>query len=552
MIAKPFHRCGYFVWAVRCEPGKQSPMRLLVLTLIAAMLAGCTGQGSGGAAEPGPDRLVRLADSEIRGLDPQIYSDLASLRVAADQFEGLTRFDGSGAAVPGLADRWTVSADGRGWRFTLRKGLTFSDGHAITAPLFAALWRRVNDPATGSPHIALFEAIADVTADGEGVVVVTLEAPFPQLPALLAHPAMAALPLHLPGDWTALRPLVTSGAYRTTGWRLNDRLIMARNPRWHGGAAPIGTVVWKPVDDALAGMRLFLAGDADISGDYPQSRHGWLMSKVPDSIRTGDYLGSYYFTLNTRKPPFDDVRVRQALSMAVDREWIARALLPMGNAPAYGIVPPAIMGNNATRPRWAAWPLPQRKAMAKQMLRAAGYDPDNPLRFEIRINSSAEHRRMAVALAAMWKPLGVEASILNSEPALHFAAMRRGDFQMARSGWIADLAAPENFLAVHRSDAGDVNYSGHADARFDAGLDRAMATADPAARMSAMRQAEMRLLEQMPIIPLWFYRSGALVAPRVTGWRDNAGNIHPSATLSLRHGSRKEATTISQQSKGTQ
>lgn len=511
---------------------------LLFSLLAALLLSGCSGEPAASGSAPERDRLVRLADAEIRGLDPQVYSDLASLRVAADQFEGLTRFDGAGQAVPGLARGWTISPDGRSWTFRLRPDLRFSDGTPIRASVFARGWQRLNDDATGSPHAALFAAITDITAPDADTVVVRLGAPFPQLSALLAHPAMAALPLHRPAagaDWTAERPLVTSGPYRTRDWRLNDRLVLERNPNWHGGQAAIATVVWKPVDDALAGMRLFLAGEADISGDYPQSRHGWLAQQRPDAVRTGDYLGSYYFTLNTRKPPFDDLRVRRALGMAVDRAWITRALLPMGNAPALGIVPPALYDGRTVRPDWADWPLTRRQREAARLLAQAGYSPQRPLRFEIRINSSAEHRRMAVALAAMWKPLGVEASILNSEPALHFAAMRRGDFQMARSGWIADLPAPENFLAVHRSDAGEVNYSGYADPRFDALLDAAMAQGDPALRAEAMARAEARLIEAMPVIPLWFYRSGALVAPRVAGWTDNPGNIHPSAALSLRH-----------------
>lgn len=506
------------------------------IMLTALVLTACSQPGAPSRSGPGPDRLVRLADAEIRGLDPQTYSDLASLRIAADQFEGLTRFDGSGNAVQGLASGWTVSPDGLAWRFALRPDLRFSDGTPITAPVFARGWQRLNDKATGSPHTALFAAIRSVEAEDDASVVVTLAAPFPQLPALLAHPAMAALPLHRAkagADWTAERPLVTSGPYRTRDWRLNDRLVLERNPNWHGGRAPIGSVIWKPVDDPLAGMRLFLAGEADISGDYPQSRHEWLKQRWPGAVHTGDYLGSYYFTMNTRKPPFDDARVRRALAMAVDREWLTRALLPMGNAPAYGIVPPTLQGGTAVRPGWASLPLKRRQAAARRLLIAAGFGPTRPLRFEIRINSSAEHRRMAVALAAMWKPLGVEASVLNSEPALHFAAMRRGDFQMARSGWIADLSAPENFLAVHRSDAGEVNYSGFADPGYDALLDRAMAEPDPARRIAAMRAAEARLLEAMPVIPLWFYRSGALVAPRVRGWTDNSGNIHPSAALSL-------------------
>ncbi|MEZ5710388.1 MAG: peptide ABC transporter substrate-binding protein [Blastomonas sp.] len=512
-------------------------MRHILVLLLVLALGGCA--GNDGAGQPlEKDQLVRLSDSEIRGLDPQKYSDLASLRIAADQFEGLVRFDADGRAVPGLAESWTVSADGLAWTFRVRDSLRFSDGAAIDARLFERLWKRLNDPETASPHVPLFAVIDSVAASGDGQLVVTLSSPFPQLPELMAHPAMAALPMHIidqRGDgWTAVRPLVTSGAYRLARWRLNDRLELERNPRWHGGEAPVARIMWRPVDDSLAAMRLFLAGAADIAGDYPQTRHDWLKRERPDAVRNGDYLGSYYFAFNTRQSPFDDVRVRRALAMAVDRQWIADTLLPMGNAPAWGVVPPALYDGQGSRPGWAAWPRKNQLREARRLLVQAGYHAGHKLRFEIRINSSAEHRRMAVAMAAMWRPLGVEAQILNSESSLHFAAMRRGEFALARSGWIADLPAAENFLAVHRSDAGAINYSGYASPAYDAALDRAGREADPERRQALFRTAEMMLIEDAPVIPLYYYRTGSLVGPRVAGWRDNAGNIHPSATLSLR------------------
>ncbi|MEO1045999.1 MAG: peptide ABC transporter substrate-binding protein [Pseudomonadota bacterium] len=502
------------------------------LLLLALVLTGCTkASQQDSATGTGPDTLVRLSDAEIRGLDPQKYSDLASLRVARDQFDGLTRYNGAGEAVAAIARDWTVSKDGKLWQFRLVDTALFSDGTAITAPLFAKLWQRLNDTATASPHRELFRAIANITAEDAQTVRITLAHPFPELPSLLAHPAMAALPMHLietRGDgWTAMRPLVTSGAYRLTRWRLNDAAALERNPQWHATTPPVARVIWKPMDDKLAGMRLVLSGAADIAHSYPDNRHRWLQHNHPEYLRSSDYLGTYYFAFNTRRPPFDNADVRRALSMTVDRAFLSRTLQPFGNHPACGVVPPALLENAAN----GCSLTPEKRETARRLLVGAGYDEANPLRFTMRINSAREHSRVAVALAAMWRALPVEAQILNSEATLHFASLRRGDFDLARSGWIADLPTADNFLAVHRSDAGSVNYSGYASSDYDALLDNASASAD--GRDALLAKADALIARDAPVLPLYFYRASALVSPRIVGWQDNVLNIHPSATLSL-------------------
>jgi oligopeptide transport system substrate-binding protein len=502
---------------------------VLIALTIAALLGGCHRP----TQLRDPHILVRVAEDEAKGLDPQAYSDLASMRIAADQFEGLTRFDADGHPEPGLAASWTTSADGLHWRFQLRPALHFSDGKAITAQTLVNVFARLRDSKTASPVLTLFEAIESVEAASPAVAMVTLRHPFPALPELLALPAMAALPLHRT-NWTADRPLVTSGAFRLSSWALGDVIRLDANPAWHDGAPPVAHVEWRPVSDGLTALRLFESGGADTVGDIPSARLASLKRAAPDAVHIAPYRGSYYFAFNTRRPPFNDARVRQALSLAVERQWLADRLIATGITPAWGIIPDGTSGLTALHPVWADWPRAKRLTAARALLLAAGYGPAHPLAFDIRFNSDTDHRRISVALAAMWKPLGVEAHLLNSEASLHFASLRRADFALARSGWIADLSVPENFLGVHRSDGGAVNYSGFADRRYDAALDIALGIADPSKRAAAMRAVETILADQAPILPLYHYVSKSLVATRVGGWRDNAANIHPSRTLRIK------------------
>ncbi len=511
-----------------------------IIPLLLLFLVACSPAQNNSRQQTGS--LIRLTENDARGLDPQMVSDLSSTRIAQDQFEGLTRFNGAGLPEAGLAKAWTISADGKSWTFTLRSKIIFSDGTPIHSDIFNKALARIRDEKSGSPHASLFAVIKSVEAINTQTLRITLLNPFPALPALLAHPAMAALPFHridkLGEAWTADRPLVTSGAYHLTDWRLNQRMTLNRNPKWHDVPAPTAKVIWQPMDNVLSGMRLMLSGGADVSTEFPSNRLAWLKQHYPKLVHGSPFLATYYFAFNTRRPPFDDARVRNALAIAVDRKWMADKMLAAGNEPAWGLLPGSLRGSGADAASITPLSGPQsraaRMANATDLLKQAGYDAKNPLRFEIRFNSSAEHRRAAVAMATMWRDIGVEAKLLNSESSLHFDSLKRGDFDMARSGWVADFPAPENFLSVHRSDAGAQNYSGYANPAYDAALDAALAEADPTIRSAKMRVAEEMLIADMPILPLYFYVTRALVNPNVIGWQDNIANVHPSRTLAIR------------------
>lgn len=499
-------------------------LRALFVPAAAALLACC-----GAPARQAPaDTLVRLSEDEVKSLDPAKASDLTSLRVAADLFEGLTRYRADGSVEPGLAAGWSASADGLLWRFQLRPGLRWNGGAPIVAADFARGFARLRAPATASPNAGLFDSVAAIEAPDAATVLIRLKQPYPALLELLAHPAAAAVAF----DGSAPR---ASGPYRLVRRRLHDRIELAANPDyWDAAHVPVPKVAWIPVEDRQTAMRMFRAAAADTVPDFPASQLGFLRRQMPGAVRIAPYRGVQYWAFNTRRPPFDDARVRRALSMAVERDRITGRLLGVGNPPATSLVPPGLGGYGpAVEPAWARWPIERRRAEARRLLAEAGHGPAKPLIVEARFASDPDNRRMAVALASFWKPLGVELRAFNTEATLHYAALRAGEFQIARASWIGDVSAPENFLAVHRSDAGPINYSGYRSPAYDRALSAALAEADPARRTSRMRAAEAILVADAPVLPIYFYVTKNLVSGRVQGWRDNLANVHPSRTLTL-------------------
>jgi oligopeptide transport system substrate-binding protein len=521
------------------------------VALIAASMTGCSGDQ---ATQRAADTIYRVNEDELSSLDPHKISAVVDTRVARDMFEGLTDFAADGSIIPGLAESWTADKSGRVWTFRMRRGAVFSDGVPIAAQNVVASLQRLFTPAIASPNASLLFAIrnaeqatkGDVPVAAIGVdaiddltVRITLARPFPALPELLAHACAVVLPLHVinkfPDTWTRPEHIAVSGPYYPTSWILHSRLLLAKNLKYREArAVKLQHVVYLPISDDQTALRKFSAHEVDILTDFPTGRLDGLRKRHGSEVRIEPYRGSFYYVFNLRKPPFDNRNIRLALNMAVDRDIITKLVLPLGMRPAYSAVPPDIAGyGDPVLPVWAAWPMAKRLTEAHRLLAAAGVGPDHPLTFELRYNSDDDHRRLALALAQMWKPLGVRAVLFNSEASVHFSNLRAHTFALARSGWIADFSGADNFLGVYAGNAGRLNYTGYASPAFDHDLTAALAFADPAARNLALRRAETGMLADMPILPLYFYVSKALVSKDVQGWQRSPAGIHLSKYLAV-------------------
>jgi oligopeptide transport system substrate-binding protein len=525
--------------------------QLLCAAFLLAGLASCHGDQ---AQQRAADTLYRVNEDELSSLDPQKVSTVIDTRVARDLFEGLTDYAADGSIVPGLATGWMVDRSGLIWTFTLRKDARFSDQSLITARDVAYSLRRLFTPAVSAPNASLLFAIRNaeaatkgsvpvdaigVTAPDDLTVRITLERPFPALPEVLAHATAVVVPEKTiekyRDDWTKLDHIVVSGAFKPVQWDMHSQLRLDKNNAYHRAATvALQHVIYLPISEDQTALRKYRAHEVDVLADFPTGRVDGLRKLHGTEVRIEPYRGSYYYVFNTRRKPFNDKNVRLALNLAVDRDIITRLVVPLGMRPAYSVVPPDLPGYGApVMPAWANWPMPQRLAEARRLLAAAGVDRQHPLRFEVRYNSDDDHRRIALAMAEMWKPLGVQAVLFNSEASVHFANLRAHSFDMARSGWIADYSGADNFLGVYESNAGRLNYSGYTFPEFDQLLTTAHSEADSAKRNLLLRQAETMLLDDMPVLPLYFYVSRNLVSKDVRGWRAAPSGIHLSKYLSV-------------------
>ena len=542
-----------------------------------------------GAAAAG--RLERGNGPEPGTLDAHKCQEVACANILRDLYEGLVTEAADGRLVPGMAERWESDAEGRVWTFHLRPGLRWSDGAPLDAPQVVASFRRAFAPETAAPFASHFDALHHAAAVQAGEVApeaLGVDAPDPrtvrfrltrraQLPALLTLPI--AYPVSLPAvarhGRAHTRPgrLVGNGAYRLAAWTPQANLTLERNPHFHDAAAvAIASVRYHVTEDAAAELQRFAAGDLHITETVPPQPLDGLRARFGGQLRIAPYLGAFWLGFNLDRPPFGgcapdarrtgadvhadvytDVdididadhgdtacalraaRLREALSLAVDRQILVRHVTALGETPAWGIVPPGIPGYAPAQLHWSGWTQARREAQARALYRAAGYSQDAPLEIELRYNTSTPHRRMALAVAAMWRStLGVRVRLRNEEWRVFVQNRRqRAITQVFRGGWIGDVADPRNFLAGFADD-GALNWPGYGDPHYRTLVARADTARSEAARNAWLRAAETRLLHQHALIPLYFYTSKHLVADAVDGWQANPLDRHATRWLRLR------------------
>ncbi len=504
---------------------------------------------AGGAA---PIVFRRGNGPEPATLDPQRAQDENSRDVIRDLYEGLVAETSTGEQVPGAASSWSVSEDGLEWTFNLRPEGRWSNGDAVTAADFVAGFRRAVDPATASTEAGLLMPVAGareiiageaapetlgVQAPDPHRLVLTLARPTPYLLGLLTHPV--TFPVHRPslaehGNGFA-RPgrMVTNGAYRLDAWEPQSYVQLVRN-EFFRERPQVDRVRFMTFDLAEAELNHYRTDALDYTSQIPMARYQWLKDNLGDELYLTPALSTQYWLFNTLRPPTDDLRVRQALAMAVDREQLVDAVLGSGDAPAFGLVPPGVLNYTAQSFAWLELPMPERIGRARALLAEAGYGADNPLQLTVHYNTDENLRRVAVAVTSMWREhLGVESMLYNEEFRVMLSRRKDPDqWRVLRLSWRGDYNDASNFLEILKT-TGAVSDTGYDDPVYEGLLRDAAVEQDPAARRALLEAAERRMLESVPILPLYHPVSRQMVKPWVRGYAPNILNRTYTRNISI-------------------
>ena len=516
-------------------------MQMRRIALVAVVLLGLAGCGGPESTNSNLTVLKRGISTDPETLDAHKARSIQAADVLRDLGEGLMGYSATGELINAGAVSWTVSDDGLVYTFQLRPEARWSNGDPVTAEHFVFSVNRLIDPGTAAFYAQLLVDVAEVRAIDDLTLEIRLERPTPYLLGLMTHPATfpmhpASLAEH--GEGFA-RPgkLVTNGAYVLSNWIPGSVLTLDRNVHyWNNGATAIDQVQHHVLTQEMTELARYRAGEIDITSSVPPDSFEQVKRELGSELHIAPYLGVYYYGYNLTKPPFkDNPELRQALSMAIDRELLVDKVTGRGETAAYSWTPPGVHNYQPTVMSFAPLSQDERNKIARGLYKDAGYAEENPLRIELRYNTSDTQRRVALAIQSMWSDvLGVETSLINEEFQVLLANMRdREVTQVFRSSWLGDYNDAHTFLSVMQSDNA-ANMPGYASEEFDSLMERAAQQVDPELRRLYLEEAERVMLADHPAIPIYFYVSKHLVKPYVEGWGDSVLDYHYSQHLSLK------------------
>ncbi|HHN5523216.1 TPA: oligopeptide ABC transporter substrate-binding protein OppA [Klebsiella aerogenes] len=503
--------------------------------------------------------LVRNNGAEVQSLDPHKIEGVPESNVNRDLFEGLVIGDLNGHPVPGVAESWD-NKDFKVWTFHIRKDAKWSDGSPVTAQDFVYSWQRLADPKTASPyasylqygHVANVDEIIagkkpatdlGVKAIDDKTFEVTLSEPVPYFYKLLVHSSVSPVPkaaIEKYGEkWTQPANIVTNGAYKLKDWVVNERIVLERNTNyWDNAKTVINQVTYLPISSEVTDVNRYRSGEIDMTyNNMPIELFQKLKKEIPKEVHVDPYLCTYYYEINNQKAPFTDVRVRTALKLALDRDIIVNKVKNQGDLPAYSYTPPYTDGMKLVEPEWFKWSQEKRNEEAKKLLAEAGYTADKPLTFNLLYNTSDLHKKLAIAVASIWKKnLGANVKLENQEWKTFLDSRHQGTFDVARAGWCADYNEPTSFLNTMLSDSSN-NTAHYKSPAFDKIIGDTLQVTDEAKRAELYAQSEQQLDKDSAIVPVYYYVNARLVKPWVGGYtgKDPLDNIYVKNLYIIKH-----------------
>ncbi|MEX2367057.1 MAG: peptide ABC transporter substrate-binding protein [Pseudohongiellaceae bacterium] len=518
------------------------------LLLAAVLISACSGGDSGMTrVEQGNQQgILHLGNgTEPQGLDPHIVTGVPEHHIIQALFEGLvTKNPYTLEIEPGVAESWEISDDQLTYTFHLRDDARWSNGDPVSAEDFRWSWQRVLTPELGSQYNYMLFPVENAEAFAVGAVDdfnevgvkvldehtlrVTLRAPAAYFLQLLDH--YSTFPVHRatieafgsPTDrltrWAREGNIVANGPFNLTEWQINSHIRVEKSDTyWGADQVELNGIVYYPTENLVTEERMFRDGQLHYTNDVPLEKISVYLNEEPELITIAPYLGTYYYMINTDREPFDDVRVRRALAMTVNRDLLVETVMQGIVEPSYAIVPPGTLGYQP--PKTFDYD-PQR---ARQLLADAGFPDGRDFPpFEILYNTSESHQKIAVAIQQMWqKELGISVTLTNQEWQVYLDAQNNMDYDVSRRGWIGDYVDPHSFLDMFITGGGN-NKTGFASTRYDEiVLHEAPRKLDTDERFELYYQAENMLMEAMPIIPIYTYQTKHLVHPSVQGMPEN-------------------------------